>query len=145
MAIKTKKSLGQNFLIDRVVLEQIVNSAEITNKNILEVGPGSGNLTTYILKKNPKTVGFYRLVMKEGSDNFRSSAIQDIIARVVQGGVNVLIYEPALREARFTGFEVSKSLQEFKSKSDVVVSNRFAEELLDIECKVITRDVFGNN
>ena len=54
MAIKTKKSLGQNFLIDRVVLEQIVNSAEITNKNILEVGPGSGNLTTYILKKNPK-------------------------------------------------------------------------------------------
>jgi len=54
VAIKTKKSLGQNFLIDRVVLEQIVNSAEITNKNILEVGPGSGNLTTYILKKNPK-------------------------------------------------------------------------------------------
>ncbi|MDB2504041.1 nucleotide sugar dehydrogenase, partial [Gammaproteobacteria bacterium] len=98
-----------------------------------------------ILKKNPKTVGFYRLVMKEGSDNFRSSAIQDIIASVVKGGVNVLIYEPTLREARFTGFEVSKSLQEFKSKSDVVVSNRFAEELLDIECKVITRDVFGNN
>ncbi|MDA9085144.1 16S rRNA (adenine(1518)-N(6)/adenine(1519)-N(6))-dimethyltransferase RsmA [Candidatus Pelagibacter sp.] len=54
MAIKTKKSLGQNFLVDRIVLEQIVNSAEITNKNILEVGPGSGNLTTYILKKNPK-------------------------------------------------------------------------------------------
>lgn len=98
-----------------------------------------------ILKKNPKTVGFYRLVMKEGSHNFRSSAIQDIIARVVQGGVNVLIYEPALREARFAGFEVCKSLKEFKSKSDVVVSNRFAEELLDIECKVISRDLFGDN
>ena len=131
----TKQLLANYGDVPQKLIQAIVSS-NTTRKNFM---------ADEILKKNPKTVGFYRLVMKEGSDNFRSSAIQDIIARVVQGGVNVLIYEPALREARFTGFEVSKSLQEFKSKSDVVVSNRFAEELLDIECKVITRDVFGNN
>ena len=131
----TKQLLANYGDVPQKLIQAIVSS-NTTRKNFM---------ADEILKKNPKTVGFYRLVMKEGSDNFRSSAIQDIITRVVQGGVNVLIYEPALREARFTGFEVSKSLQEFKSKSDVVVSNRFAEELLDIECKVITRDVFGNN
>ena len=133
---KDTKQLLANYEDVPQKLIQAVVSSNVTRKNFI---------SDEILKKNPQIVGFYRLVMKEGSDNFRSSAIQDIIDYVVQKGVSVLIYEPALGDIHFSGFEVSKSLVEFKSRSDVVVSNRFSEELSDIEYKVITRDVFGNN
>jgi UDPglucose 6-dehydrogenase len=133
---KDTKQLLANYEDVPQKLIQAIVSSNVTRKNFI---------SDEILKKNPQIVGFYRLVMKEGSDNFRSSAIQDIIAYVVQKGVSVLIYEPALGDAHFSGFEVSKSLAEFKSRSDVVVSNRFSDELSDIEYKVITRDVFGNN
>ena len=133
---KDTKQLLANYEDVPQKLIQAIVSSNVTRKNFI---------SDEILKKNPQIVGFYRLVMKEGSDNFRSSAIQDIIAYVVQKGVSVLIYEPALGDAHFFGFEVSKSLAEFKSRSDVVVSNRFSDELSDIEYKVITRDVFGNN
>ena len=133
---KDTKQLLANYEDVPQKLIQAVVSSNVTRKNFI---------SDEILKKNPQIVGFYRLVMKEGSDNFRSSAIQDIIDYVVQKGVSVLIYEPALDDIHFSGFEVSKSLVEFKSRSDVVVSNRFSEELSDIEYKVITRDVFGNN
>jgi len=133
---KDTKQLLANYEDVPQKLIQAIVSSNVTRKNFI---------SDEILKKNPQIVGFYRLVMKEGSDNFRSSAIQDIIAYVVQKGVSVLIYEPALGDAHFSGFEVSKSLAEFKSRSDVVVSNRLSDELSDIEYKVITRDVFGNN
>ena len=133
---KDTKQLLANYEDVPQKLIQAIVSSNVTRKNFI---------SDEILKKNPQIVGFYRLVMKEGSDNFRSSAIQDIIAYLVQKGVSVLIYEPALGDAHFSGFEVSKSLAEFKSRSDVVVSNRFSDELSDIEYKVITRDVFGNN
>jgi UDPglucose 6-dehydrogenase len=133
---KDTKQLVANYEDVPQKLIQAIVSSNVTRKNFI---------SDEILKKNPQIVGFYRLVMKEGSDNFRSSAIQDIIAYLVQKGVSVLIYEPALGNAHFSGFEVSKSLAEFKSRSDVVVSNRFSDELSDIGYKVITRDVFGNN
>ena len=98
-----------------------------------------------ILKQNPKTVGIYRLVMKEGSDNFRSSAILDIIDMLKVKGVDIVIYEPVLNEDGFEGNEVIASLQEFKEKSDIIVANRLSSDLLDVKEKVYTRDVFNSD
>jgi len=98
-----------------------------------------------ILKKCPKVVGFYRLIMKEGSDNFRSSAIKGIIKRIKAAGVEIIIYEPALNEETFDGSRVISNLDDFKSKSDFVVANRMSESLVDIKSCVFTRDIFGDN
>ena len=98
-----------------------------------------------ILKKRPKVVGFYRLIMKEGSDNFRSSAIKGIIKRIKAAGVEIIIYEPALNEETFDGSRVISNLDDFKSKSDFVVANRMSESLVDIKSCVFTRDIFGDN
>jgi UDPglucose 6-dehydrogenase len=98
-----------------------------------------------ILKSRPKSVGFYRLIMKEGSDNFRSSAIQGIMKRVKAKGIEVVIYEPCLDEANFFGSQVIKNLKLFKSMADVIVTNRFSDELLDVHYKLFTRDIFRNN
>ena len=98
-----------------------------------------------ILKQRPKVVGFYRLIMKEGSDNFRSSAIKGIIKRIKAAGVEIIMYEPALNEETFDGSRVISNLDDFKSKSDIVVANRMSESLVDIKSRVFTRDVFGDN
>ncbi len=98
-----------------------------------------------ILKQNPKTVGVYRLVMKEGSDNFRSSAILDIIDMLKVKGVEILIYEPVLNEKEFDGNEVVATLEELKEKSDIIVANRLSSDLLDVKEKVYTRDVFNSD
>ena len=98
-----------------------------------------------ILKQRPKVVGFYRLIMKEGSDNFRSSAIKGIIKRIKAAGVEIIMYEPALNEETFDGSRVISNLDDFKSKSDIVVANRMSESLVDIKNRVFTRDVFGDN
>jgi len=101
-----------------------------------------------ILKKNPKIVGIYRLVMKSGSDNFRSSSIQGIMKRIKAKGIEVVVYEPVLEENKQTEFFHSKvinNLDDFKQVSDIIVANRITDEILDVKQKVYTRDLFNSD
>jgi UDPglucose 6-dehydrogenase len=98
-----------------------------------------------IIKRNPKIVGIYRLVMKAGSDNFRASAIQGVMKRIKAKGIEVVVYEPVLEEESFFRSAVINDLSEFKAKSDVVLANRLTDDIMDIRYKVYTRDLFGHD
>ena len=98
-----------------------------------------------ILSRNPKVVGIYRLVMKSGSDNFRSSAIQGIVERIKAKGIEIVIYEPTLNQDEFLHSKVMKDLEAFKQASDVIVANRLSNDIKDVHDKVYTRDIFGSD
>jgi len=131
----TKQLLANYEQVPQTLIEAIVSS-NTTRKDFI---------ANEILKTNPKVVGFYRLAMKEGSDNFRSSAIQGVMKRIKAKGVTVVVYEPALDGVEFFGSQVLKDLDEFKYQCDIIVANRRAESLADVEYKLFSRDLFGSN
>lgn len=131
----TKQLLSDYTDIPQELIESIVKSNK-TRKDYI---------ANEIMKLNPSVVGFYRLIMKEGSDNFRSSAIQGIIKRIQSSGIEVLIYEPSLTEKSFLGSKIEKNLDKFKQCSDVIVTNRNNDELKDVINKCFSRDIFHNN
>ena len=131
----TKQLLANYGQVPQTLVKAIVSSNK-TRKDFI---------ADEILKRNPKVVGFYRLVMKAGSDNFRSSAIQGIMKRVKAKGVIVVVYEPALDEPEFFGSKVLKNLSDFKCRSDVIVANRMVGSLADVEYKLFSRDLFGGD
>lgn len=131
----TKQLLANYQNVPQTLMRAIVDS-NTTRKDFI---------AAEILKFNPKVVGIHRLVMKAGSDNYRSSSIQGVMKRIKAKGVEVIVYEPAFREEKFFNSRVLRDLSQFKSESDVIVANRVTDEINDVISKVYSRDLFGQN
>jgi UDPglucose 6-dehydrogenase len=129
----TKQLLANYDKVPQRLIQAIVES-NMTRKDFI---------AEEIIRLNPKTVGLYRLVMKEGSDNFRSSAIQGVMKRIKAKGINVVIYEPTINDEEFSGSKVIANFDDFKMSTDIVIANRMCDELDDIASKCFTRDLFG--
>lgn len=133
---KDTKQLLANFQDVPQNLIQAIVQANSTRKDFI---------ADSVIAKNPQTVGIYRLVMKQGSDNFRASAIQGIMKRIKAKGIEVIVYEPSITESHFYRSEVVNNLEQFKQRSEVIIANRLSEQLEDVSDKVYTRDIFGND
>ena len=131
----TKQLLANYDVVPQNLIYAIVE-ANTTRKDFIAAS---------ILKRNPKVVGIHRLIMKAGSDNFRTSSIQGIMKRIKAKGIEVIVYEPALKESEFFHSRVVKDLSQFKHLADVIVANRITVELHDVTDKIYSRDLFGND
>nr|WP_319487064.1 nucleotide sugar dehydrogenase [uncultured Cohaesibacter sp.] len=131
----TKQMLANYAHIPQSLINAIVD-ANGTRKDVI---------ADAILARSPRKVGIYRLVMKQGSDNFRSSSIQGVMKRIKAKGIEVIVYEPALKEDSFFGSRVERDLDRFKAEVDLIVSNRWTEQIRDVAEKVFTRDLFMND
>jgi len=131
----TKQLLANYDTVPQNIIRAIVD-ANSTRKDFL---------AEVIIKRQPKTVGIYRLVMKEGSDNSRQSSVQGIMKRIKDKGIEVIVFEPELSEEKFLNSRVEKDFDAFKKNVDIILANRMAPELRDVSAKVFTRDLFNEN
>ena len=131
----TKQMLANYVDVPQNMIKAIVDANETRKEHIKNM----------IMLRNPKVVGVYRLTMKAGSDNFRASAIQSVISKLSECGVEIQIYEPTIKEDTFEEYKVEHDLDEFKNTSDVIIANRLDEEIEDEMDKIYTRDIFRNN
>lgn len=133
---KDTKQLLANFRdVPQTLIKAIVDSNSVRKDFIADS----------IIKLNPRTVGMHRLVMKSESDNFRSSSIQGIMKRLKAKGINVVVYEPSFSDDTFFNSPVINDLSEFKNRCDLIVTNRFSDDLTDVKEKIYTRDIFGKD
>lgn len=133
---KDTKQLKANF---KDVPENLISAIVESNAT------RKSHIANSIMKKNPNTVGIYRLTMKAGSDNFRASAIQDIVQKLIKNNINVIIYEPTLNENNYNGIKIENNLTTFKNDSDVIIANRLEEALNDVTEKIYTRDIYSRD
>ena len=131
----TKQLLANYKDVPQNIIEAIVKSNETRKQHVADE----------ILKRKPHTVGVYRLTMKAGSDNFRSSSIQSVIQKLREKNVEIIIYEPTIKGKKFEDLRVENDLDTFKNESDVIIANRINEEIEDEKPKIYTRDIFRNN
>ncbi len=133
---KDTKQLKANY---KDVPENIISAIVESNRTRKD------HIANMIIKRNPKVVGIYRLTMKSGSDNFRASAIQGVMKRIKGKGIEVIVYEPTLKEDNFFNSKVVNDLNEFKKLSDIIIVNRIDDNIKDIENKIYTRDIFARD
>ena len=131
----TKQLLANYKDIPQKLMEAIIESNDLRKKFIADK----------VVKMKPKVVGIYRLVMKEGSDNFRESSIQEVIKKIAARGIKVIIYEPLVNDESFEGFEMVSDLKLFLNQSQIILTNRMSEELNSVSHKVFTRDIFNTD
>ncbi len=130
--------------------KQLLSNYQQVPNNLIKAIVDANNtrkdfIAEQIIKTQPKVVGIYRLIMKQGSDNVRSSAVQGIMKRIKAKGIEVIVYEPVLEGTSFFNSPVISNLDSFKSQADLIVANRLSNDLHDVLCKVYTRDLFGND